>query len=631
MSASEEENKFFTTFGGKFDARLSEVSSASGVRTEKGTVAGSARFVCSIKAKYSKELMKELSEGMILAVRNFKSKESERYTLMEVSKFWPEHFGLRGIHDNLYYPIQHEIIEQSVKDWDKEDTSTMMIRINAVPINYDLIVKNGGVLEFENGWTFPLIGEKVWILNDHTVGYLFNKEVLKNLTGEEKVTIEKWKKFLKEEFESKPSPRIGKIEMFEGKEIPLLVDFEDLIRYHFGVFAFTGGGKSNLVANIIRKSFLHKKDIKVVVFDISCEYIVLLLDLLCNERNAIVVLDREVENAEDLYKSIVKPKAFEKEEIKKKIINKLEELLKADKIKILSLKMKRTYGMILRLLESTKQYYEGKTQYFLVDSMLISLRKYMEENKKNENSEVSAEELEEIAGMFEEIIDKSGMRYAPEDIPKSLRTWAESLKEEGKSKEEKKEKQITLDDLLGRLSSDDKEIIVLNVPDPTIIRNLAITLTSEVLSNRKREFKISPFILFVFDEAQEFIKALERAKEEEKECSTTIENLARHGRKYGLGVCISTQRIAHLNTNVLQQLHTYFIGTLPRPYDRSYVSDVCTIDRDILDKTLEFGKGEWIVSSSSATGIPNVPIFIKADNTEEVLLNFLGIEKSESR
>ena len=246
----------------------------------------------------------------------------------------------------------------------------------------------------------------------------------------------------------------------------------------------------------------------------------------------------------------------------------------------------------------------------------------MEEKNVNENSKVLADQLMEIAEKSEEIIEKSKMKYPPDDIPKAIRSWAEMLKGE-KESEEGKENRITVDDLLQRLTSDEKEIIVLNIPDPVAIRNLAITLTTEVLSRRKREFKISPFILFVFDEAQEFIKSPEKSKGEERDCSEAIEDLSRHGRKYGLGVCISTQRIAHLNTNVLQQLHTYFIGTLPRPYDRGYVSDVCTIDRDILDKTLEFGKGEWIVSSSSATGIPNVPIFVKADNTEDVLLTFL--------
>ena len=90
------EEDSFTTFNGEFDTRLSEVNVSRGVTTEKGVVvAGPARFVCGIKAKYNKNLFKKLNEGMILAVRNFKSKGNERYTLMEISRFWPEHFGLR--------------------------------------------------------------------------------------------------------------------------------------------------------------------------------------------------------------------------------------------------------------------------------------------------------------------------------------------------------------------------------------------------------------------------------------------------------------------------------------------------------------------------------------------------------
>jgi hypothetical protein len=62
--------------------------------------------------------------------------------------------------------------------------------------------------------------------------------------------------------------------------------------------------------------------------------------------------------------------------------------------------------------------------------------------------------------------------------------------------------------------------------------------------------------------------------------------------------------------------YTYFVGTLPRPYDRNLVSNTFTIDHGILEKTLEFAPGEWLLSSYIATGIENVPIFIKADNAE---------------
>ena len=93
--------------------------------------------------------------------------------------------------------------------------------------------------------------------------------------------------------------------------------------------------------------------------------------------------------------------------------------------------------------------------------------------------------------------------------------------------------------------------------------------------------------------------------------------LLRQGRKYGLGGCIATQRIAYLNSNALQQLHTYFVGILPRPYDRNLVSNTFTIDQWIPEKTLEFAPREWLLSSYIATGIDNVPIFIKADNVAE--------------
>jgi len=70
--------------------------------------------------------------------------------------------------------------------------------------------------------------------------------------------------------------------MFQSSnvQIPIYVDFENLVRYHFGIFAFTGGGKSNLLSNILRRIICHPANTKVVIFDISCEYPFLLTDVL---------------------------------------------------------------------------------------------------------------------------------------------------------------------------------------------------------------------------------------------------------------------------------------------------------------------------------------------------------------
>ncbi len=134
--------------------------------------------------------------------------------------------------------------------------------------------------------------------------------------------------------------------------------------------------------------------------------------------------------------------------------------------------------------------------------------------------------------------------------------------------------------------SDDTRLLCLSIVEPSVVKQLAITLTSDMLRYRKREFQVEPQILFVFDEAQEFIPAYDKARGLDSTCTQRIETLLRQGRKYGLGACVATQRIAYLNTNAVQQLHTYFVGPLPRPNDRSLVSSTFTIDQGILEKLL---------------------------------------------
>ena len=174
------------------------------------------------------------------------------------------------------------------------------------------------------------------------------------------------------------------------------------------------------------------------------------------------------------------------------------------------------------------------------------------------------------------------------------------------------------------IEGENTRLTCISISDSYTIKQLVIDLSSDFLQKRKRQFKVKPYILFVFDEAQEFVRDLTNARGIEKDCSEKVETLLRQGRKYGLGGCIATQRIAYLNTNALQQLHTYFVGTLPRPYDRNQVSNTFTIDQGILEKTLEFAPGEWLLSSYIATGIDNVPIFIKADNAENEIESFLS-------
>jgi hypothetical protein len=53
-----------------------------------------------------------------------------------------------------------------------------MIPISAIPINYDLVVRNNGKYEYIQGFSHPLIVDQVFILKAETVGDMYNKKVL---------------------------------------------------------------------------------------------------------------------------------------------------------------------------------------------------------------------------------------------------------------------------------------------------------------------------------------------------------------------------------------------------------------------------------------------------------------------
>ena len=564
-----------------------------------------------------------LEEGMLLAVKNFKRAVdgAERYTLMEISRVWPEHFGLRGLSDHGYYPMQFEIIEQSEEDWQTDDTSTMMIQIDAIPINYDLIVNRECKFEFVKGFSYPVVGSPIYVLNSEMINRMYNQKIAATLGVDTSKTVE----------DARLDPRLGLIKMFEASNvpIPIYVDFEKLIRYHFGVFAFTGGGKSNLMSNVLRRILLHTSEdnTKLVIFDISCEYTFLLLDVLSDPNiNSKLILEHRIDAVEQFFNSVVKPREYETDERTKAG---LQAIMAQGKLSYYMKPKQKipTYAVFLDELDDQRKDAVGKPHYQnAVDTIHDAVREFVEKHGLSENQEVNEEFVSYIDGVAQDAVerfkvhDKSGL-YA---WATTRNTIADLLRKRSE-KEDKATSGLTVEDMRELLEDKATRLVVISISDPFTIKELAISLTQDLLVRRKRRFTVKPYILVVFDEAQEFISNKESGID--GKCSQHVETLLRQGRKYGLGVCIATQRIAYLNTNALQQLHTYFVGTLPRPYDRALVSETFMIDKGILEKTLEFAPGEWLLSSYIATGIENVPIFIKADNAEKEIEKYLTRQK----
>ncbi|HDD70500.1 MAG TPA: ATP-binding protein, partial [Candidatus Bathyarchaeota archaeon] len=576
----QEENKFnnfcFTDFDGRFHARLAAVIPKYFGGEEAKVSGTSARYNCRIKVEYQKDLMGLLEEGMLLAVKNFKQREPEtaRFTLMEISRVWPEHFGLRGLSDHGYYPMQFEIIEQSEEDWLTDDKSTMMVQINAIPINYDLIIDKNYDFEFVKGFSYPVVGSPVYILNSEMINRMYNQKIAEKLKIDPSKTVE----------DARIDPRLGLIKMFEASQtsIPIYVDFEKLIRYHFGVFAFTGGGKSNLMSNILRRILLHTDDTKIVVFDISCEYVFLLLDLLADPAVAAkIIMEHRIDSLEQFFNSVVKPKEYEADE---RIKTGLQHIMDQGKLAYYTRPKQKipTYSQFLEELNSQRKESVSKPHYMnAIEKIHDAVLDYVEEHGLSENQEVD----ENFVKYIDELALETVQQFKVHE-KSGLYSWATTrsaiLDVIRKKHEEEKEVVGGLTaEKIRELLEGNERLLCISISDPFIIKELVITLTQDLLVRRKRRFQVKPYILLVYDEAQEFIPEMGGSTGIDKKCSKQVETILRQGRKYGLGVCIATQRVAYLNTNALQQLHTYFVGTLPRPYDRAVISDTFMIDKTI--------------------------------------------------
>jgi len=349
-----------------------------------------------------------------------------------------------------------------------------------------------------------------------------------------------------------------------------------------------------------------------------------LLDLL-TEPNvpAKVVLEHKIDSLEQFFNSVVKPREYEADE---RIKAGLQRIMEQEKVAYYTRPKQRipTYSQFLDELGAQRKDSVDKPHYMnAIDKIHDAVLEYVEHHGLSENQEVS----EDFVGYIDQLGSETVQQFKVHE-KSGLYAWATTratvIDMIRKKREEEKEVVggLTAEKIRELLESEEK-LVCVSISDPFMIKDLVITLTQDLLVRRKRKFQVKPYVLIVFDEAQEFIPEIGGSSGIDKKCSKQVETLLRQGRKYGLGVCIATQRIAYLNTNALQQLHTYFVGTLPRPYDRALISDTFMIDKGILEKTLEFAPGEWLLSSYISTGIENVPIFIKADNAENEIEKYL--------
>jgi hypothetical protein len=583
------------------------------VSTTRQTADGSSTVTFStarIDCQYSPDVIKKLSTGQLVAIPNTQTIGNDGiFSVYEIADVFPMHYSMANLDRSQPAAIRNEFMELIEADWKKGSKSTW-IEIVAAPIGYVMKAPGDGTTTFERKPFAPLTGSPVKLLSRDSVEKLICYSVPK---GEEPGDYQ-----------------FGNLLGVIDETIPFTVNIEKLIHFHVGIFAFTGSGKSNLTATVIRKALKVIPDLKIVILDVSSEYGIHILDVLNDYPSKVLFTDSfagSKQKAAEYFKRHVCPEALAGlvPEFEKKITK----LFDDGKVVFAELPMEgseeverfSTYGGLVEVLTNTlNDKYGAVQQKVYVPKVISRIKEFMSAEGFTQETRFNSKTsklISQIQTLLEDLPANSSLKKTFDGLAKVL---ADAAPEE----ESEKSPWETLPDEIISTDKSSPRVFVINLPEAEDARAQTADVINRVFRKRKRSFSLTPKVLFIIDEAQEFIPQDARKGDNAYESSRAVERLLRHGRKYNLFCWVSTQRIAHLNTNALQQLHSYFISTMPRPYDRQLVADSFAIGDAFVDRTLAFQNGDWLITSFKATATQNIPVFFHAENNEDALREYLA-------
>lgn len=591
------------------------------------------KFVFTIWFDYTRILVNKLREGDLVAVQNFSTNSTEiHWSILQITSTLPTHYALGPTKNDVsgYPGYIMEAAGNLPTDWlDQENTSsedTTKIICNAIPINFEFVQGNvdqdGFPLVVEEN-SIPMVGSEVRILSTEMNERIFNKNIdrrdwnitIGNLTREENIGI--------------------------------LMRPYDAISTHIGIFGFTGVGKSNFVSSMVYSLLNSGQALKILIFDLNNEYISLLSDVLMDNSVDAEVLcigentlpqamtefmknkprSSEDQAVESYLRDMYFPRSLRSSKDKFRTFVRL--MLRNNRIKMLEERFHNLDSFLELFKETvlnefgTLDVHRAYTEY-LTDLLL----------ERYGDVELTPSIASRILSDFDKIVETVD---SEKDMPvtsknnEPVRKKIKSLKlkfrdiANNQTREYSAQYLSTYQDIVSIVNDNHRSsIIVINSFEPDGLRNNAYYLLNSLYYARRRRGIISPPVLAIFDEADEFIPQDTRGNSSYVVSKRIIETIARRGRKFGIGLGIATQRATYLDTNIMGQLHTYFISKLPRSSDRDRVSEAFSLSEEMFSQTFKFRKGDWLFISHEAAGLESVPIPIHSRNAEDRISEWLN-------
>jgi len=616
-------------------------------------------YRATIWFEYTRALFNEIREGSLLAVRNFSDRPRsangtdaeerdptyEEFSILQIDQVHPWHYAIQGSGDQGYPAFNVAAAESARQDWTNWDEQNRddvtRIRCEAIPLRLALMRPQASREDFPVTFadrSKPMPGYEARVLRPEMTERILNQ----TLVAERCVDLGTH---------------------LVQPDVTVRVSVPEMLRLHFGVFGFTGAGKSNLVSTLVRRCLNRpgstdgRAVYKVVLFDLMDEYTGLLIDQLAEHRySQLVICGRETvdrnllaacaavatnagaaETAQTVREAagtwsarIVLPAQLR--DVRDNYIRPLSRLIKDQKVKFsepLS-QQGQVYdvpveGTLNRL--GTRAFGNSADQTRDTISGLRDRLSALDARARSASGPDRDAALDEMIAAVEGVLPSAGTTATGK-----LEALISALRSQKGSRGALDRNIATWPRrLAGLLNWDAEKRGGRYVPSLTVVigeNEQAIAgfaggdrgLVEEVFAQRREESLLYPLVSFIFDEADVFISQNERDPGNIVDQATL---LARRGRKFGLGLGIATQRVRYLNTTIMAQPHTYFISKLPRQSDRQAIAEAFAISEESLEQSFAFTPGQWLVASHDATGLKGAPFPVQLPNANDAVRDWL--------
>ncbi len=634
---------------------------------------------------YSLEAVKLLREGLFLAVRNTSSihlnqisnlEEDQHYSLMRIDSIDARHFVIDQIRqDRSDAPVSVEgLLEKHQHEWrrsatDPEENNLRIVTsVSPTGLELHLPLAVANLVGFDHRVCPDLgtlmLGEVAYLMNRDVVQLVVNRG-METPSGKNSIMV------------------AGAHTLYRSPALDVLLDTDALFRRHLGIFGFTGAGKSNLLSTLISSALGSGKDedrhgeSNVLLFDVNNEYFGLLVDCLTKYDAHVVFIDDEISDsmsafldgdytflndaARDFLHTTTLSSTVDK-------LNRQEDgqgharILEITTLLLGSGRFKRfeqsPEPLVLSFLleniaqegESLRRKLSGtgmkkkQSAFEAVVDRINSVRSDLNRNITIQDFDTILAILKlaiEYCSSDDEAEDNPVAMLLSENVPKGdkdklysdllgplkkLHDFVSSAQRDLESPLRAKGHSIDLSRIEGALH-DDKRTLMIFLGNENNLRVFSETIGTAIYNLRRRSGRVDPATIFIFDEADIFIPGqAANATDEEKDAIRSSKKiattLARRGRKYGLGLGIATQRITYLDTSILAQIGSYFVGRLPRMSDRQKITEGFGIEKDSLQSGIR-DVGDWVVLSHTAVGDRGAPLPVHFNNADERVVTFI--------